>query len=204
MNDVFFGLAALAAGALLGMAAGYWLAQRRARLDAAKAEDVQQRFDDYRRQVTEHFGRTAEHFQAIGEQYRELYEHMASGADTLFDVPVPGAHLEDAARIAVADTVDGEAAPAEPESDAALRAPTDIEWSDVSESEDAEPIDVVAAEGAEVESERPDEPRAGDPQPDDVAAEDAGVRVEADTTASADEAAASADDANDEAPRTYH
>ena len=27
----------------------------------------------------------AEHFQAIGEQYRELYEHMAGGADTLID-----------------------------------------------------------------------------------------------------------------------
>ena len=46
---------------------------------------MQRQFDDYRQSVTEHFGRTAEHFQAISQQYRELYEHMASGADTLID-----------------------------------------------------------------------------------------------------------------------
>ena len=40
-------------------------------------------FDDYRREVTQHFGRTAEHFKAIGREYRELYEHMSSGADSL-------------------------------------------------------------------------------------------------------------------------
>ncbi len=33
--------------------------------------------------MTEHFGQTAAHFQAIGKQYRELYEHMATGAQSL-------------------------------------------------------------------------------------------------------------------------
>ncbi len=70
---------------LIGLGLGFWAAQLRSGKQAAKAADVQEQFDDYRRNVTEHFGRTAEHFQAIGEQYRELYEHMASGADTLLD-----------------------------------------------------------------------------------------------------------------------
>ena len=71
----------LAAGGGLG----FWLAQLRVRGEAAKADEVQQEFDDYRREVTRHFGQTAEHFKAIGREYRELYEHMAGGADSLCD-----------------------------------------------------------------------------------------------------------------------
>ena len=69
----------LAAGGVLG----FWVAQARMRSKAARVEEVQEQFDDYRREVTQHFGRTAEHFKAIGREYRELYEHMASGADSL-------------------------------------------------------------------------------------------------------------------------
>ncbi len=80
-------LIVLGAMALLaaGTGLGYWLAQLRARGESAKAGEVQQQFDDYRREVSQHFGRTAEHFKAIGREYRELYEHMASGADSLCD-----------------------------------------------------------------------------------------------------------------------
>lgn len=76
---VLGGVGLLAAGAGLG----YWLAQRRLDGKSARAEEIERQFDDYRRNVTEHFGRTAEHFQAIGREYRELYEHMASGAESL-------------------------------------------------------------------------------------------------------------------------
>lgn len=68
-----------------GTGLGYWLAHLRARGESAKASEVQQQFDDYRQEVSQHFGRTAEHFRAIGREYRELYEHMASGADSLCD-----------------------------------------------------------------------------------------------------------------------
>jgi uncharacterized membrane-anchored protein YhcB (DUF1043 family) len=71
----------LAAGGGLG----FWLAQWRMRSESSKADEVQQQFDDYRREVTQHFGQTAEHFKAIGREYRELYEHMAGGADSLCD-----------------------------------------------------------------------------------------------------------------------
>ena len=68
-----------------GTGLGYWLAQLRARGESARADEVRQEFQDYRREVTRHFGQTAEHFRAIGREYRDLYEHMASGADSLCD-----------------------------------------------------------------------------------------------------------------------
>jgi uncharacterized membrane-anchored protein YhcB (DUF1043 family) len=68
-----------------GTGLGYWLAQLRARGESARANEVRQEFEDYRREVTQHFGQTAEHFRAIGREYRDLYEHMASGADSLCD-----------------------------------------------------------------------------------------------------------------------
>ena len=71
----------LAAGGGLG----FWLAQVRMRRESSRADEVQKEFDDYRRDVSRHFGQTAEHFKAIGREYRELYEHMASGADSLCD-----------------------------------------------------------------------------------------------------------------------
>ena len=85
MNEltVLLGIAAIAL--LVGGGLGYWLADRRARLQAAKTEDVQRRFDDF------------------GKQYRELYEHMASGAETLFDAPEPASRLDTAARGAIAE-----------------------------------------------------------------------------------------------------
>jgi uncharacterized membrane-anchored protein YhcB (DUF1043 family) len=68
-----------------GTGLGYWLAKLRSRGESARADEVRQEFEDYRRQVTRHFGQTAEHFRAIGREYRDLYEHMASGADSLCD-----------------------------------------------------------------------------------------------------------------------
>lgn len=68
-----------------GAGLGYWLAQLRSRGETARADEVRQEFEAYRHEVTQHFGRTAEHFRAIGREYRDLYEHMASGADSLCD-----------------------------------------------------------------------------------------------------------------------
>jgi uncharacterized membrane-anchored protein YhcB (DUF1043 family) len=85
MNETVYIIAGGAGLLLIGLGLGFWAAQLRSGKQVAKAADVQRQFDDYRKSVTEHFGRTAEHFQTIGQQYRELYEHMASGADSLLD-----------------------------------------------------------------------------------------------------------------------
>jgi hypothetical protein len=68
-----------------GIGLGFWFSQLRMHGKSAKADEIQRQFDDYRREVTQHFGQTAEHFKAIGREYRDLYEHMAGGADSLCD-----------------------------------------------------------------------------------------------------------------------
>lgn len=93
MSELVFIIAGGVALFLIGLGLGFWGAKLRGGKEVAKAADVQKQFDDYRQSVTDHFGRTAEHFQTIGQQYRELYEHMASGADALIDQQVIGEKL---------------------------------------------------------------------------------------------------------------
>ncbi|MEM7611788.1 MAG: DUF1043 family protein [Pseudomonadota bacterium] len=76
---IIIGLVCLAAG--LGI--GLWYSSMSGSADAAKADAVQQEFDAYRNKVDLHFMDTAKHFAAIGQEYRALYEHMASGAEDL-------------------------------------------------------------------------------------------------------------------------
>ena len=93
-----------------GMGLGYWFARER---EAAKAGDIQNELDDYRRQVTEHFGETAHHFQALGQQYQSLYRHMAKGADALCDTAQSDALLDFTA--ATAPAIEIAFKPASPE-----------------------------------------------------------------------------------------
>ncbi len=104
MNETVYLVTGGVAILLVGLGLGFWAAQLRSGKQVAKAADVQKQFDDYRQNVTEHFGRTAEHFQAIGEQYRELYEHMASGADTLIDPQAIDEKLSFVPRAAIEST----------------------------------------------------------------------------------------------------
>jgi hypothetical protein len=68
---------------LLGAGFGYWIGSFAGRKQLAKSGAIQAEFDDYRRDVTEHFSATAEHFRSIGAEYRKLYDHMATGAGAL-------------------------------------------------------------------------------------------------------------------------
>jgi uncharacterized membrane-anchored protein YhcB (DUF1043 family) len=77
-------IALIGAGAvilLIGVGTGFLLGRR----NATRADDIQAELDTYRRDVTEHFGRTAAHFRAIGAEYRKLYDHMAAGEAALCD-----------------------------------------------------------------------------------------------------------------------
>ena len=78
----------------LGLGLGYLLSHSLRKREAAKAGDIQNELDEYRRNVTAHFSATAEHFQALGEQYRSLYKHMAHGAEALCDPAQADAMLE--------------------------------------------------------------------------------------------------------------
>jgi uncharacterized membrane-anchored protein YhcB (DUF1043 family) len=71
----------LIVGYLLGLTVGKSAATKQSdEVEQARAELKQ-----YREQVSAHFGKTATHFQTLGQNYRELYEHMAAGADDLFE-----------------------------------------------------------------------------------------------------------------------
>ena len=78
---------------LVGGGIGYWAGRSGVGGSKAKLEKAEADLEDYKRSVTEHFGQTAEHFQAIGKQYRELYEHMASGAQSLCEPDEAGKQL---------------------------------------------------------------------------------------------------------------
>ena len=66
---------------LAGLGLGVLVARRSGGRQAAEElAVVRQDFDAYREGVTRHFRDSAGHFQAIGEQYRALYAHMADGA----------------------------------------------------------------------------------------------------------------------------
>ena len=83
MGIVLLGIGLFFAGAALG----FLLGRRGKSAEHAKFEAVQTEFDDYRREVSAHFGETASRFQSIGKQYKELYEHLASGSLALCDTP---------------------------------------------------------------------------------------------------------------------
>ncbi len=163
MNVIVISLAVGIGCLLAGFGAGFWLSRNRAGKEAAKAEDVQKKFDDYRENVTEHFGRTAEHFQTIGQQYRELYEHMASGAETFGDRKPDGTlAFEPAAQLG----------------------------SDLDESQDV-PRDYVAEEAVESAQAPVDEPVPVAEQPESSSPADESVEA-ADSSADEDDSACSA------------
>lgn len=78
---------------LVGGGVGFWVGRSGIGGSKARVEKAEAELEKYRRSVTEHFGQTAAHFQAIGKQYRELYEHMANGAQALCESDEAGKHL---------------------------------------------------------------------------------------------------------------
>lgn len=68
---------------LAGAGLGFWLGKRVRVDDSEKLAAAEAELNAYRDRVTEHFSQSATHFQAIGRQYRDLYEHMAAGSEKL-------------------------------------------------------------------------------------------------------------------------
>lgn len=68
---------------LIGLAIGYALFRGGNSTATEKAEKAEAELTEYKEAVNEHFGQTAEHFKALGRNYRELYEHMARGSESL-------------------------------------------------------------------------------------------------------------------------
>lgn len=86
--EILVYLLLVVAGVVIGIAVGR-LSSDRQRIGKVEAERdaATQALADYRQQVTDHFQHTGELFDRITADYRSLYEHLASGATELCDVP---------------------------------------------------------------------------------------------------------------------
>jgi len=84
------GFAAFAGGTAIGLSIGFLAPGKRQRVQALEREiaDLQQQFNDYRQQVSEHFLTTSALVQKMTDSYRDVYEHLASGSQVLCQTPV--------------------------------------------------------------------------------------------------------------------
>jgi len=160
----------IAAAALIilvvGGAIGYYLGRLQQSASTARLEEVESDFDTYRKDVTEHFSKTAEQFQAIGLQYRQLYDHLAEGSAALcqldkLDAEPPFPLVTDAGSEAVespAETgqdADSVEAVAEPAADASAEQPTEEPAEEPTEAHAEEPLEAMEAAEPEAD-EAPD------------------------------------------------
>ena len=141
---------------LIGAGIGYLLARMGTNKESAKRNEVEKEFETYRESVNEHFSKTAGHFQNLGQQYRELYQHMAAGSQALCspkdgDLALPFG----ASGVAGIGIIDPEEAP-EPEVQAADESVDGTESSEPAtpdEKIDEQPTDYAPAEAAKESAE---------------------------------------------------
>lgn len=81
-------IGSLTAGVIIGVVATYRFSSTspvKVRQLEQQIEDLQQTHKAYRENVSTHFSTTAELIQQMTESYKEVYHHLASGAQTLCD-----------------------------------------------------------------------------------------------------------------------
>ncbi|MBT8131031.1 MAG: DUF1043 family protein [Gammaproteobacteria bacterium] len=83
-------------GLALGLIVGWLLSLLVQRKNAGgkNVSQLRREMEDYRSEVNEHFSRTAELFKESTEKYRDLYDHLAGGAQQLADDLPDRAQLE--------------------------------------------------------------------------------------------------------------
>ena len=172
----------------IGGVAGFFVGRiRQSRTDARLAE-VETEFSAYREQVAAHYSKTADQFHAIGLQYRELYEHLAAGSETLGILESPAG---DGSFPPAIDIPDASSASVDTNEDRSMRAEAEGETEDALPPE-AESPEVSADPTIEAQDEPPPDPEVTEQAPDNVV-----ELVPRDDAATEDEAA-------DPDERTYH
>ena len=86
----FVGLAAIGSGLIIGLGIAYLTNKDKSRVKQLQNEldALEQRFNDYRNQVSEHFLQTSELVDKMTNSYREVYEHLAKGSESLCNDPM--------------------------------------------------------------------------------------------------------------------
>ncbi len=79
------GIGCLAGGIVVGVVFAGRLNLSASRIEALEKQilDLKEGHTDYRNNVSDHFGMTAELVQHMTESYREVYQHLATGAQDL-------------------------------------------------------------------------------------------------------------------------
>lgn len=185
---ISIGVLILAVGIGLGFLFGHTLRKR----ELAKVSDVQDELNQYRRDVSEHFNQTAVHFQSIGRQYRDLYEHMATGAGALCDASVAGRELPFSPGAILPPDVQTDV-------EAATTADVPPDTETLAEADDEAEIRADSAVGATAELAQEYDRTAEDDATEDKSAEDREAKVDPDVTAEGESAAESIDE-----KRIYH
>jgi uncharacterized membrane-anchored protein YhcB (DUF1043 family) len=90
------GFIAFAFGVAVGIVVSYLLLTQssRAKQLAEELEQVKAESRQYRAQVGQHFQKTSELFQGMARQYRDVYEHLAGGAQALCGDSVTSPQLD--------------------------------------------------------------------------------------------------------------
>ncbi|WNW11712.1 DUF1043 family protein [Pseudomonas sp. DTU_2021_1001937_2_SI_NGA_ILE_001] len=74
---------ALVAGVVIGFLVARLLPNAAPNSTQRQLDDVQERFDTYQNEVVTHFNATASLIQKLSQQYHEVQEHLAEGANRL-------------------------------------------------------------------------------------------------------------------------
>lgn len=167
--EILVYLLLVVAGVVIGIAVGR-LSSDRQRIGKVEAERdaATQALADYRQQVTDHFQHTGELFDRITADYRSLYEHLASGATELCDVPRHDVLQSEPERRRLTEPTETDAA-AESETDAATK---QAEETVSAMPEAAAPEEAKASEEATAPEEATASEEAVEPKPAEATAGD--------------------------------
>ena len=110
---------------IVALLIGYFIGSRFGGKKSVAMREVQEKHDGYRNDVREHFEQTSAIMSRMVEDYRDMYKHMAEGADKLADMhperlvtppPAPEAITEDVTQRERALDKDGDDTPSAPSS----------------------------------------------------------------------------------------
>ncbi len=125
----------IAGGVLIGLLVGYLLGSRLGGKKSTAVREAEKQHDDYKHEVREHFEQTSQIMSRMVDDYREMYQHLSSGAGKLANIhpervitppPSPEAitaepeHRSDAAEPRAPEKRDEETGPAKPVSTGSL------------------------------------------------------------------------------------
>tara|TARA_R110002096_G_scaffold194356_3_gene376470 strand:+ start:12109 stop:12606 length:498 start_codon:yes stop_codon:yes gene_type:complete len=84
-------------GLVIGLIGGFlltlWFNKDRSSTNAKKIEELEAEREKYHKQVDDHFVNTAVLFKGLTDQYRDVYRHIASGAEQLCSEDAKALHI---------------------------------------------------------------------------------------------------------------